>query len=58
MPSTFAFDVRPQTLIVVRADIETAFYSTIALLIYDHLLTLSEEVCTSFTTHDLFDETQ
>lgn len=46
MPSTFAFDVRPQTLLVVRADMERAFYSTIALLIYDHLLTFSEEVST------------
>lgn len=46
MPSTFAYDVRPQTLLVVRVGIETAFLSTFALLIYDHLLTLSEEVCT------------
>jgi len=46
MPFTFAYDVPPQTLFVVNADIEMVFYSTFALLIYDHLLTLSEEVCT------------
>ena len=46
MLSTFAYDVRPQTLLVIRVDIETVFLSTFALLIYDHLLTLSEEVCT------------
>ena len=46
MVSTFAYDVPPQTQLVVRVDIETAFLSTFTLLIYDHLLTLSEEVCT------------
>lgn len=46
MPSTFAYDVPPPTPPVVRANLETAFYSIFALLIYDHLLTLSEEVCT------------
>lgn len=44
MPFTSAYDVPPQTLFVVCTDIETLFFSTFALLIYDHLLTLSEEV--------------
>jgi len=46
MPLTFAHNVMPQTLLVVGAGIEKVFYSTFALLVYDHLLTLSEEVCT------------
>jgi len=46
MPSTLAYAAPPHTLPVVSAGIETTFYSTFALLIYDHLLTLSEEVCT------------
>jgi hypothetical protein len=46
MPITFALDGPARTLLVFRADIEKVFYSTFALLIYDHLLTLSEEVRT------------
>jgi hypothetical protein len=53
MPSTFAYDAPPQTLLAVRVDIETAFYSAFALLIYDQLLTMSEEVCT-FVYHTGF----
>lgn len=46
MPLTFAYNVPPQTLFVIRANIETVFYSTFAVLIYDHLLTIPEEVRT------------
>jgi len=46
MPITFAYDVPPQALLVVRVGIDMAFYSIFVLLIYDHLLTLSDEVCT------------
>ena len=57
MPFAFVYEPPPTPFAVqAGADIEKVFYSAFTLLIYDHLLTLSEEVCTFIYPSDLFDK--